>query len=729
MARSLLLGLFFPGWVSAQPVIQHDLHVLLQPEQHVLQVTDSITLPDMVSPAPTTVWHFALHAGLSPVSLTPGVQLVRQPDAAPGTSGQRHETTPPPLERYAVRLPAGTRTFALRYQGKVHHPLPPQRPEDPWKVYDSAGMLAAEGVSLSAATYWYPRFGDALLTFRLDVQLPPAWDAVSQGERTRHARDTNGTYVRWEAPHVQEDVYLVGGIFTEYSASVDTVPAMVFLRTPDAPLAQTYLKATAQYLRLYDTLLGPYPYNKFALVENVWESGYGMPSFTLLGSKVMRLPFIVTSSYPHEILHNWWGNGVFVDAQQGNWSEGLTAYLADHLIQEQRGSATAYRRATLQKYTDYVATHSDIPLTAFRARHSAATAAIGYGKALMFFHMLRQQAGDATFLRALRTFYRDNLFHRTGFAALQGAFASATGADMDAIFQQWVTRPGAPELRLSAATVEPDGQTYRLTVVIEQTQPGPVYRLLVPFAVALQGHEHAWQSTVVMTQKRQELTLRVPAQPWRVDVDPEFDVFRRLHHEEVPPALTQILGADKVLCILPTAAAAELSAGYRQLAQAWSQASSQALEIRWDHEFEALPGDRAVWVFGWENRFLSEVAAAVTPYGIALTREGVHLDGTPLTRDRHAVVLALRHPAHSQRTLAWMATQNVAALPGLGRKLPHYSTYSFLGFAGDEPVNVVQGQWPVLASPLSVRLAPAVSSPLQDKPAQLAPRRALTALP
>src|SRR5919201_253633 len=162
---------------------------------------------------------------------------------------------------------------------------------------------------------------------------------------------------------------------------------MVFLRTPDATLARKYLDATAQYLALYNALLGPYPYAKFALVENSWESGYGMPSFTLLGSKVLRLPFIVSSSYPHEILHNWWGNGVFVDARQGNWAEGLTAYLADYLIQEQRGSATSYRRATLQKYTDYVATHSDMPLTAFRVRHNAASAAIGYGKALMVFHM------------------------------------------------------------------------------------------------------------------------------------------------------------------------------------------------------------------------------------------------------------------------------------------------------------------------------------------------------
>src|SRR5712691_2912662 len=185
---SLLLGFVFPLCVSAQYSIRHALRVVVQPDQHVLQVTDTITLPEVLPPAHAEPWHFALHAGLSPVVLTPGVQLVRQPQEDPAGSQ-------PPLEHYAVKLPAGTRTFMLRYQGHVHHPLPQQRPEDAWSVSDTAGMLAVEGVYLSAATYWYPRFGDAWLTFTLDVQLPLAWDAISQGERTRHERADNVTYV------------------------------------------------------------------------------------------------------------------------------------------------------------------------------------------------------------------------------------------------------------------------------------------------------------------------------------------------------------------------------------------------------------------------------------------------------------------------------------------------------------------------------------------------------
>src|SRR5258708_28852397 len=96
-------------------------------------------------------------------------------------------------------------------------------------------------------------------------------------------------------------------------------------------------------------LLGPYPYSKFALVENFWETGYGMPSFTLLGEQVIRFPFILHSSYPHELLHNWWGNGVFVDLAGGDWCEGLTTHLPVHLLSEQRAKDADHTRALLQR--------------------------------------------------------------------------------------------------------------------------------------------------------------------------------------------------------------------------------------------------------------------------------------------------------------------------------------------------------------------------------------------
>ena len=57
-------------------------------------------------------------------------------------------------------------------------------------------------------------------------------------------------------------------------------------------------------------------------------------SYTLLGGQVLRLPFIPYTSFGHEIAHNWWGNSVFVDTDEGNWCEGLTVYCADYHYKE-----------------------------------------------------------------------------------------------------------------------------------------------------------------------------------------------------------------------------------------------------------------------------------------------------------------------------------------------------------------------------------------------------------
>jgi hypothetical protein len=590
-------------------------------------------------------------------------------------------------------------------------------------------LITSDGVFLSQATYWYPVFDDMLLTFTLEVQLPAPWEAVSQGDRTRHEQRDGWTLARWETPQPQEEIYVVGGPFTTYSQQAGTIQTMAFLRTPDAALAQTYLDTTAQYLSMYNALLGPYAYTKFALVENFWQSGYGMPSFTLLGSQIIRFPFILHSSYPHEILHNWWGNGVFVDSQGGNWSEGLTAYLADHLIQEQRGTAVTYRRTTLQKYTDYVATEKDFPLTAFRARHDPVTEAVGYGKTMMLLHMLRRQLGDEVFTRALQAFYRTYRFRRASFTELLQTFADTAGIVLQPMYDPWITRIGAPELRLSTAQVQAEGATYRLTVVVEQVQPGPAYPVRVPLAVTLEGQEQAYQTVVDMPKKRLDLSFSLSARPLRLDVDPQFDVFRRLHHDEIPPALTQMFGAQKVVLLLPATAPESIRQGYLELVRAWYPDASTAVEVRQDDDITTWPSDRAVWLCGWENRWRPQLTTALADYKVTVQDDSVRLPEATLTRAEHTVVLTARNPQNPQQTLGWIASDHPAAMPGLGRKLPHYGKYSYLGFSGDEPANVAKGQWPVVHSPMSVLLPQADGRVLPVAPAQLAPREVLATLP
>ena len=158
-----------------------------------------------------------------------------------------------------------------------------------------------------------PRFEKGpLVTFEISANVDADWNVVAQGKEVSNEITDNKRRVVYKSDNPTNQIYLLGNKWTEYSNKSGDVLVQAFLINPDEKLANKYLEATAKYLQMYEKLIGKYPYSKLALVENFWETGYGMPSFTLLGKRVIRMPWIIHSSYPHELLHNYWGNAVFV---------------------------------------------------------------------------------------------------------------------------------------------------------------------------------------------------------------------------------------------------------------------------------------------------------------------------------------------------------------------------------------------------------------------------------
>ncbi len=695
----LLLWFCSPS-LSAE-TIQQTLEVRLEPQAGRLQVVAEITLPADVTP------RFLLHQGLDPRSLTSGVEI-----EANGTVDGAV-----PLTAYRVRLPKDVRRFSLAYGGEITHALTSLK-ESPGRSRDQlAGTITNQGIHLDSATGWYPLFPDTLQSFSLQADLPAGWLAVSQGEGPKITQTEERRKISWQAIHPQDEIYLIAAPFQLYRRAVGDIEAQVFLRQADEALAARYLSATETYLQLYQQLIGPYPYAKFALVENFWQTGYGMPSFTLLGSRVIRLPFILHTSYPHEILHNWWGNSVYVDYANGNWSEGLTTYLADHLLAEQQGRGSDYRRSALQHYADFVRHDNDFPLREFRGRHSTASQAVGYDKSLMLFHMLRRQLGDERFIEGLRRFYRDNRFRTAGFPQLQAAFEAAGGHSLEDFFRQWVDRSGAPRLTMEPPQVERTPQGYRLSGRLMQSQTAPPFRLLVPLAIQLADGTTRLEQ-IELAQREQAFRIDLPTAPRSLAVDPWFDLFRSLDPAETPPSLSQFFGAESILVLLPATADKALLEGYRALANDWARDYRKA-EILLDSEVDHLPDDLPVLLLGWENRFASGFLDTLSDYPLRRQRGNLTLWDETFEATNHSFAFANR-TSGSTKTRLWIATRSADSLAGLTRKLPHYGKYSALVFTGDAPDNRLKRQWPVTGSPLQARFSEAQPpSPLAE-PAPLA---------
>jgi len=691
-------------------LIHHNISAKINPEKHFIEVIDRIRIPKDYDKKLV----FVLNNNLKVHSENPKVKVKLLQSDLPtkdiGVDFEQFDTSAHLRQnQYAIELSdKADSIISIGYSGFINYPIAQAGEEYARGFNQTPGIIDGKGIYLAGSSVWYPLFDDSLITFRLEATVPAGWKIVSQGNRDEETAKDNAYKVVWNSPEPSEEIYVIGAKWTEYSQAAGSVNVYAFLRTPDEALAKKYLDATAQYLELYRKLIGQYPYTKFALVENFWETGYGMPSFTLLGEQIIRFPFILNSSYPHELLHNYWGNGVYVDGKTGNWCEGLTAYLADHLIAEQRGQAEEYRRSTLQKYSDFVTPENDFPLNKFRGRYSASSEAIGYGKTSFVWNMLRDEIGDDNFIAGLRRFYKNKKFQKASFSDLRAEFEAASGKDLKKFFEQWVDRTGAPEIALSKVETYKDSAGIHVRFNLLETQDENVFTLSVPVAIQYGGK--AELKKVELSERSRTYDIVVPAAPDKIQIDPQFSIFRRVSDSEFPPALTKFLGAQEVTIILPSGADAASSQTYASFAKFWAGDAAKKITIKYDTDFVNLPADKNILVLGNTNKFAGVVNQGIKGFGAEIKADAYVINKTSYPAANNSFVTIIRNPGNPKLTVGFLSAANAKASEGLGRKIPHYGKYGYLVFEGDEPTNVAKGEWPVLDSPLAYAFSAADSA-------------------
>jgi len=670
----LLLAAATAAAAAPRPVLHHEASVSLNVAEHEVSVSDVITVPAGVD----TLWLDAAFRLVSwsrpgPAGSRDAQRLfpVQAEPIAPADSLVPFatwvgEAPTEPFEvklRYAARLLESTDdvTFSRENVGR-----------------EIRGTVGEEGVYL-ACEGWLPFHPDAMATHRLTVRSPEGWLPVTQGARVRSAVENGLQVTEWEAWKPADGLILIANRYHVTERDFGGVTSYTYFLEDDPALAETYQERTGAYLAMYDEMIGPYPYAKFATVENWFPTGYGMPSWTLLGGTVLRLPFIPYTSFGHEIAHNWWGNSAFVDDEGGNWCEGLTVYCADYHYKVLEGDAAAaeYRKNLLKDFVAYVREGRDMPLREFRERHSGSTRAIGYGKSMMVFHMVERRIGREAFLAALRDVWSGHMFQPVSWDDFFTAFSAHGGEDLTWLRDQWLDRPGAPVLRLESAVR--DGGRVRVTL----SQDEPAWRLDVP--VVVDGPGGPVEHVVHLDGPRGEFTLEAPGAV-AVHVDPDDHVFRRLHAAEIEPTLSQVFGEESPLFLADGEAGRGFAAGWMEDAPADVAAMGAAADGRARVLLEAPAAELNRWL----------------PAGVQAAGGLLFLEGKRLDLKTHTVVMAVKDPDQPDVTSLLVVGGDAAALPGLADRISHYGKYSWLVFPPRGRPE--RGNWDTADSPLSAAL-------------------------
>ena len=611
---------------------------------------------------------FALHESLSVSTVTADGQPLKATAAGKG-----------PMREWRIKAPPGA-TLQIEYGGTLP-PLDAQL-DHRGVLKQRLPMASGTGTFLPASSGWYPQPA-GLFTYALTLTLPGSQRGLVPGRLVDETLPVaaDGRYVArftFDAPADGIDLmagpYVVKEKWQERGGAKPVRLRTYFFRDLE-PLADSYLADTARYVELYSKMIGAYPFDMFSIVASPLPTGFGMPTLTYIGAQVLKLPFIRATSLGHEVLHNWWGNGVYADYTRGNWSEGLTTFMADYFYKE-RESADAARDMRQSWLRDFAAVPPEAhrPLTAFRTRsHGGADAAVGYGKAAMVFFMLRDAIGKDAYERGIRSFWQEYRFRTASWTDLQSTFERSSGEPLRTFFEQWVGRAGGPRVNVVEARARRSGSGAVLTLGVIQSTPA--YALRLPVEILYGGKSEV--RTIDVQRERQVVTVQLSAMPEGVRLDPELRVWRMLDRGELPPILRQWIVARSPRLVIAAAGR-----------DAWLAAHNVARGL-----LESAPREANVGTL-LQSQDPVLIAGVHVEVDALLATHGLPPRPRVFDGRGSAEVWTIEHTGKGP-PVAVVSARDAASLNATARALPHYGAQSYLVFNGSQVI--ARGVWPTQA--------------------------------
>ena len=698
-----LIALLLTGAVEAQAVtspadqesslLHHHLSVELTPSTHEITVTDRIEL-EMEPNRPSLLFTLAPTLRIESIRMETPSAVGNEETAGMAVPFARMRSEEGASAQVFVTLPRDyprKMTLIWVYRGSLNDP--PREPRHLRFVTPSetAGHIGEEGVYLSGETQWYPDLPGAFGTYRMTAQVPQGWTVVASGRKEGEVASAGKVSSSWFAPDRSEAFTLVANRFVTksrvwHSGTGQRIDLQTYFFPDNAALADEYLDATAQYLETYVRILGDYPFDAFAVVENFFASGLGMPSFTLLGSGSIKRHYVQPYALGHEIVHSWIGNSVFNRDDTGNWVEGLTTYLANyywHEVVHDDRQALEQRRMMLQSYNLYVQPEDDYAVSRFLRKHDEKDNAIGYQKSAFVFHLLRQEIGEEPFWRGLKTFVQEYRNQPADWVAIEKVFSRESGRTLRWFFDQWVEQSGAPVLSWGDVSVrrlngEKSKEAWQLMVQVHQSE-GP-FRMTVPIRIIMKGSTET-RSIRLSLSPLSETEFVLYDQPLRVEIDPDLMTFRRLARQQLPPMLNgYVTDSHKAVLRAFSDAASPLQQIVSRLADHELPESKRTTSIVSDQSLLPQEGSVLVLTGAGQSQAISKLVRDSCGERVDLRETGFQIDGQAYEGPKMAVLFSCPrvHVPGSVITVLYGVTPG--AVEKLSRFLFYYGWHSYVLF-------------------------------------------------
>lgn len=402
------------------------------------------------------------------------------------------------------------------------------------------------------ARHWFPCHDKphVKMTTELKVRVPHGFLALSNGElvgsEKPKAKGAPWTYhFSLDKPHPSYLVTLVAGQFDvveDRPAKLGSrkIPVTYYVPKGRRSDAKRSLGETPNMLELFSKLTGlDYPWDRYSqvVVSDFIFGGMENTTATTLYEHALldeRAALDITANdlVAHELAHQWFGDFLTCRDWSHAWlNEGFATYF-EHLEREHRLGRDEY---------DYgIATDIESYLSEARGRYQRPIVCRDYAEPIDLFdrhlyekgglvlHQLRRLLGDELFFAGVKKYLERHAHGIVETTDLQRALEEVSGRSLERFFDQWVFRPGHPDLRVKVSY-----EDKVLTVSLKQRQKGDnvaIFELPFDIEVVTKSGERIRHSKTV-TEDQDAIVVALDERPAYVVFDPDFRVVANLTFE------------------------------------------------------------------------------------------------------------------------------------------------------------------------------------------------------
>jgi aminopeptidase N len=376
------------------------------------------------------------------------------------------------------------------------------------------------------AHYWFPSIDHPYDKASVDffVTAPARYGVIANGTLVETASTSSGARITHWSEKVPIPTYCMVFGATNFSVvnagSWNSIPLSYYLYPKDREHGIKDFGSALKMIEFYSGLIGPYPYEKLALVQSTTRFG-GMENSSAIffNEKIFDGSGKLEPLVAHEIAHQWFGDSITEADWHHVWlSESFATYFSAVFFERADGRdrfvkmMLDYKATYLKQYARDPRPIYDPEITdPFRLLN-----ANNYQKGAWVLHMLRRLMGDEKFFAGIRDYYGAFRDRNALTPDFQRVMELRAGRPLDWFFREWFNEPGYP---IYDARWHWDAGKKELQLRVMQKQEKTLF--VMPLDVEFRTSLAPLREIADVREREQVFTFKLDQKPRRVDIDPD----------------------------------------------------------------------------------------------------------------------------------------------------------------------------------------------------------------